>query len=150
MADSTKQVKMGRPTKYTTELAQEIFDRVSDGEALTRICKDDHMPVYTTVVRWKIHNNDFCTMYAKAKELQAETHEDRMLEIARTEPDVQRAKLIVDTMKWAAVKLNPKKFGDRTQTDITTGDQPLSGLQVPQERIQEFAAFLAQDMKQQR
>lgn len=38
---------------------------------------------------------------------------------------------------------------DRTETDITTDSQPLSGLQVPQEKVQEFASFLAQDMKKQ-
>jgi hypothetical protein len=44
-----------------------------------------------------------------------------------------------------------KNFGwrDRIETDVTTKDQPLSALQVPQEKVQEFASFLAQDMKKQ-
>ena len=36
-----------------------------------------------------------------------------MLTVARTEEDVQRARLIVDTMKWTASKLKPVKYGDR-------------------------------------
>jgi hypothetical protein len=38
---------------------------------------------------------------------------------------------------------------DRTETDITTGDQPLSGLQVPQEKVAEFSAWLAENSKHQ-
>lgn len=36
-----------------------------------------------------------------------------MLAESRKGDDVQRARLIVDTMKWTASKLKPKVYGDR-------------------------------------
>ena len=52
-------------------------------------------------------------MYALAREGQADHNVDTMLAVARTEDDVQRARLIVDTMKWAASKLKPRVYGDK-------------------------------------
>ena len=34
----------GRPAKYGKELAEEIIQRLSEGERLRQICHDQHMP----------------------------------------------------------------------------------------------------------
>ena len=54
-------------------------------------------------------------MYARAREAQADYMADIMLAEARCggEEDVQRARLIVDTMKWTAAKLRPRVYGDK-------------------------------------
>ncbi len=78
---------------------------------------------------------DFSEQYARARDLQADKLFDEALEIAdetsddwiRTEDGkkildhehVQRSRLRVDTRKWAAGKLAPKRYGDKLQH---TGD----------------------------
>ena len=81
------------------------------------------MPAMSTVFKWLRDVEGFSEQYARAKEEQAETYEDMMLETAKTEPDVARARLIVDTMKWTASKLKPKKYGDKVTQDVNhSGD----------------------------
>jgi hypothetical protein len=42
-----------------------------------------------------------------------------MDEVARTEPDVNRARLIIDTQRWMASKLIPKVYGDKLDINVT-------------------------------
>ena len=123
--------KRGRPSDYTDVLALEICRRIAEGESLRSVCRDEAMPDKTTVLRWlgTKENEEFRTQYACAREMQADALFDEALEIAdETSEDwittedgkkvldhehVQRSKLRVDTRKWAAGKLAPKKYGDR-------------------------------------
>lgn len=114
---------MGRPSKYTETLAIEICNRIALGESLYSITADSHMPDRLTILRWKREMDHFRNQYALAKEEQAETYEEMMLNTARNEEDVNRARLIVDTMKWTASKLKPKKYGDKV--DHTSGGKEL-------------------------
>ena len=85
------------------------------------------MPNKATVFRWLKANDDFCDQYARAREAQADSHVDDMIDIADgrrsvvegNDPDVQRDRLAVDTRKWIASKLRPKVYGDKT---ILSGD----------------------------
>lgn len=104
---------MGRPTVYNQDLVADICRRIADGESLRAIIQDEDMPDRSQIYRWLQEYPDFRDQYTKAKEDQAETFEEEMLHIARTEEDVARARLIVDTMKWTAAKLKPKKYGER-------------------------------------
>ncbi len=129
--------KRGRPSDYSDKIAAEICRRIAERESLRKICADPEMPDKTTVLRWLAakENAEFRTKYAHAREMQADTLFDEALEIAdeasedwtTTEtgarvPDhehVQRSRLRVDTRKWAAGKLAPKRYGDKLQH---TGD----------------------------
>lgn len=119
-------MKIGRPTIYTEELANNICDRLSKGESLRRICRDDEMPERTTVHLWLLDKNkkDFFNQYAKACDTRADELFDELEEIARTEEDVSRARLIVDTRKWYLSKVMPKKYGDKM--DLTTDGKALT------------------------
>lgn len=127
----------GRPAKYGAETRIEICKRIANGESLTAICKDEHMPYKDQVLDWLFDEPEFSTQYARAREAQAEHYLDEIIQIADdsvldteinpesgnevTNHDViQRAKLRVDTRKWAMSKLAPKKYGDR----ITHGGDP--------------------------
>ena len=94
-----------------------VCERIAGGESLVTICSDAKMPDYSTITRWlvKDEGGDNCTKYARAREAQADYMADIMLAEARCggEEDVQRARLIVDTMKWTAAKLKPKVYGDK-------------------------------------
>ena len=126
-----------RPSSFTQEKADAICERLSDGESLRSICRDDDQPATTTVLRWLRDNEPFRIQYAYARDLQADAIFDEMLEIAddgnndwmeKLSKDgqsvgwvlngeaVQRSKLRIDSRKWIASKLNPKKYGDKVET----------------------------------
>lgn len=90
------------------------------------------MPDKMTVLRWLLVHDAFRSQYARARELQADVLFEDALEIAdngtndwmsQNDPDnpgyrmngehVQRSRLRVDTRKWAASKLAPKKYADK-------------------------------------
>lgn len=115
---------MTRPSIYTEQVAETICSRIAGGEPLTRICKSADMPGYTTVMRWLSSNEAFRVMYTRAKEDQADTLADEIIDIAdgvtkaRSAEQVAAARLRVDARKWTAAKLKPRKYGERTVSEI--------------------------------
>jgi hypothetical protein len=106
--------KTGRPSAYTQELADSICARLAEGMSLRTICKADDMPDASTVFRWLRTKPGFCEQYTRAKEESAEALSEDMLEIADDkEGDPQRDRLRIETRKWLASKLKPKKYGDK-------------------------------------
>ena len=123
---------MGRLTSFTQETADEICNRLVRGKSLRKICLADDMPDPSTVFRWLSQNESFREQYAHAREAQADTYADEIVDIAddgtndfmaagegddlRYNGDaVQRSKLRVEARKWVAAKLKPKKYGDRIE-----------------------------------
>lgn len=129
---------MGRYTDYTEETADLLCARLSNGESLSKICREEDSPSKTSVFRWLRANEEFRNQYARAREEQAEHFADELIEIADdTSNDVtgelcmpnsvavQRAKLRVDTRKWIASKLLAKKYGDKLQHTGSDGEGPV-------------------------
>lgn len=115
----------GRPSIYTEKLAKDICKRIAKGESVRSIGKDSKMPHADTIHAWVLDRDEFSVQYARAKGIGAEIEFDELEEIARTEEDVQRARLIVDTKKWALSKKIPKKYGDKI--DMTSDGEKLDG-----------------------
>jgi len=117
----------------TPELQDEIIARLSDGEPLRQICRDDHMPSWRTVYDLKDADEGFAARIARARELGEEAifqdclHiADNTLEGVETEESengvkVKRAdmlghrKLQIETRLKLLAKWNPKKWGDKVQ-----------------------------------
>ncbi len=126
-----KKRKIGRPSLYTEALVAEICRRLAEGETLRSVCRDKAMPDKATILRWLADKKkaDFREQYIYAREMQADALFDEALEIAddasgdwSTDKDgkkvldhenIQRSRLRVDTRKWAAGKMAPKKYGDK-------------------------------------
>jgi hypothetical protein len=75
---------MARPTIKTDAMIEEILERISIGETMTRICIDDHMPTTRAVMKWLV----------KDKELDDRVHRARVrgtLMIADEAVDAQRS-----------------------------------------------------------
>lgn len=129
---------MARPSEFNQLTADAICELLADGMSLRKICLADDMPNKATVFRWLIAHKEFSDQYARAREAQAETMADEILEIAddgsndtyldedenrRTDVDViARSRLRVDSRKWLASKMAPKKYGDKVQQEITGKD----------------------------
>lgn len=104
------------------------------------ICLSDDLPAVSTVCRWLAEHEDFREQYARAREAQADTLADEILDIAddgvndwieqhgsEGQPigweyngdHIQRSKLRVDARKWIAAKLLPKKYGDKQELELS-------------------------------
>lgn len=131
----------GRPSVYDSEIVDRLCERIATtSDSLKTICKDEEYPDVATVFRWLRTKEDFRDQYARAKAEQAELLVEEMLEIAdETIYDdkisdtgsvsansewINRSRLRVDTRKWIASKLKPKKYGDKL--DITSDNKPLT------------------------
>ena len=64
-------------------------------------------------------------MYARAREERADLLAKEILEIAdapcKDTVEVQHARNRIDTRKWLASKLAPRKYGDRAEHDVRGG-----------------------------
>lgn len=113
---------LGRPSDYTPELAADICSRLAAGSSLRAICMLDSMPCASTVFLWLTKHQEFSDNYAKAIDERAAGMFDDMLDIADdVEPEtacVAKARLRVDTRKWALARMNPKKYGDKIQAEL--------------------------------
>lgn len=129
---------MARPTKYTDQLAENICTKIATTrKSLRRICKEEGISVQL-VLNWLTDKPEFLARYARAKEEQADLLVDMMLEVAFNSKGDDRAfvginrihrdKLKVDTLKFIASKLKPKKYGDKL--DMTTDGDKISNVQV--------------------
>jgi len=98
------------------------------GKSLREICAMGGMPGASTVYAWLGQYREFSDMYARAREVQADVLADEVIEIADTEPDPNRARVMIDARKWLASKLRPKKYGDRVELDHKVESNP--GIQV--------------------
>lgn len=111
----------GRPTKYNDELAAEICTRLSNGKSLRSICKMKDMPSPESVRLWLIKYPEFMAQYALAREEQADSIFDECLDIVdkktMTPEEIQHARLRVDTRKWMAGKLRPKKYAEKLDVE---------------------------------
>ena len=141
----TKKIKapkiMGRPKSYSEKIAAYICEQLMCGRSLTSICKLNGMPSIATIYNWlspksKCHNKEFLESYIVARELQADTLADQVVDIAddgrndtytkvnsRTGEletvvdydNVRRSRLRVDALRWKAAHLLPRKYSKRMQ-----------------------------------
>lgn len=145
---------MARPSKYSQQLADAICDLLVDGKSLRTICSTAKMPSRSTVIRWLAEKEAFRNQYARARELQADTLAEEILDIAdkavlgerlkkdgkgkvlerQTGDMVERSRLRVDVRKWYAGKLQPKKYGERVAQDHGVQDNLADQLRAARER----------------
>jgi hypothetical protein len=102
--------KRGRPSTYSVEIADVIFERMIEGETLTEICSDKAMPGRRTVFQWLEKHPEFARKYAIARWSQIDWLLEETVEIAETEPDLARARLMIDTRFGMVGRLWPRKY----------------------------------------
>jgi hypothetical protein len=107
----------GRPSDYNTDIASVLCEQIVEGKSLRSICRADDMPAIATVFKWLNAHPPFVEQYTRAREAQADTLADELLDIADDKrADVNRSRLMVDARKWIASKLKPKKYGEKIET----------------------------------
>lgn len=125
MSGKTKR-PIGRPSKFSQELAEKICEQIAHGKSLRAICAEDDMPSTSTVCKWLNENQDFSEQYARARDRQADYFFEEIIEISDSveaeSASVAKARLQIDARKWAVSKLAPKKYGEKTELDVKSSD----------------------------
>lgn len=105
------------PVKYTQALMERICELLVTGRSLRSICADPGMPDKTTVLRWCSKYPQAEGRYTMARQMQAECFADEIIEIAdkATAKNYNAKRLQVDSRKWVAANLLPKKYGHKTE-----------------------------------
>ena len=126
----------GRQLVFMEDVADKVLERISNGESLRAVCLDPDMPDGSTIRKWLARNPDFARQYAYARDEQADSLFDETIFIADslgvgvTSEQVQLARLQIDTRKWVAGKLRPKKYGDLVKHEHTGADGGAIALQA--------------------
>lgn len=127
------QKKIGRPSKYSPEIADEICQRLSEGEPLRQICRDERMPAWQKIYEWMMKDEVLSGAIAHARDMGYDAMAEECLIIADT-PQLGQAqvmddkgsritiedmlghrKLQIETRLKLLAKFNPKKYGDKVQ-----------------------------------
>ncbi len=130
---------MPAPITWTPEKKQDaiadILEHVSSGKSLRSLIDNssrDVIPTFSTWSQWLSEDSELAKQYARAMEIRADILAEEIIEIAdKQDKDVievdgieyvqhnivQRSRLQVDARKWAASKMNPKKYGDKIEVD---------------------------------
>lgn len=83
------------------------------------------------------------SLYAEAREAYAHAVFDRIVDVAKTESDVKRARLLIDTYKWQAAKVIPKIYGDKiTQEHIGSGGGPVAFANMSDDQLDDHIRSL--------
>jgi hypothetical protein len=123
---------MGRTSTFTTSIAKQICDRLSTGEPLAEICRDEEMPAVRTVSDWKKSNAEFAADFARARDEGYDALAAQCIAIADDERHdwvlsqkgeitndvaIARARLRVDTRMKLLAKWDPKRYGDKVELE---------------------------------
>lgn len=122
----------GRPSKYSAAVAERICQAIAtSSDGLRKICEAPGFPNPDTVYLWIHRHPEFSEHYARAREMQAQSLFDELIQIANTPKAgsvveisgdgsktttisdmTNHRRLQVDTYKWVLSKLLPKKYGE--------------------------------------
>lgn len=132
----------GAPSTYSEHIANVICIRIAEGESLRKILRDEGMPAQSTVYDWLLRHPEFAEQYTRAREEQADSLADEIIDIADEQPEIvavvdkktgaliehkldgaflQWQKNRIEARKWTAMKLKPKKYGDRVAVEGVEG-----------------------------
>lgn len=146
---------MARPTKKSDKLLKEITERLSQGEPLAQICRDEGMPAARTVREWQQNDDQVSAAIARAREEGFDAIAAECLDIADDGRNdwmnraadagdeqalqfngehVQRSKLRVDTRLKLLAKWDPKRYGERLAVDHGVQDNLAERLRAARER----------------
>lgn len=136
--------RRGRPSRRSPEIIDEIIERLSTGEPLRQICRDEHMPHWNTVYDWTDADAELSGRIARARDKGEEAILQQCLEIADQPPPltamgstdsgaVQHQKLRIETRLKLLAKWNPRKWGEKV--DLNHGVQPENPLATLLQRV---------------
>ena len=142
--DNTEAKKNKRvpPPPRVRKMTKEVFEAVcfeieTSHKGLNTLCKERNSSA-SAFYDWVDNNEEATDRYARAKSRQADHMADLIVEVAFDDEDdekdfvginhIHRDKLKIDSLKFIAAKLKPKKYGEKI--DITSDDKPIGQVVV--------------------
>ena len=132
---STIKNKVGRPTRYSHELAEKICDLIRSGKSERQICAMKGMPDTKTLWTWKEKYPDFLRQSARARAASADFYNDRRMKKAEELYDIAQRHLkagesipkgVVEAIKVSIQEdaresglRDDSRFGDRKRLALT-------------------------------
>jgi hypothetical protein len=142
---AAKATKASTPANKPKSTPRRVFDQriadiicigLSEGMSLRKMLKADTagvLPAQSTIYDWLLRYPAFAEQYTRAREEQADTLADEIIDIADEQPEIvvvtdrdgqviehkldgaflQWQKNRIEARKWTAMKLKPKKYGDK-------------------------------------
>jgi hypothetical protein len=128
--------KIGRPSKYTPEIAQEMCNMLADGIPLREICRQEGYPAWRTVYDWMYQDDalgekgvGLSAAIARAREVGQDAIAEQIWVEINQEPErilsegggridpgyVQWQKAKAEIGLKLLAKWNPKRYGDKVQ-----------------------------------
>ena len=148
---------MGRPSLYTPELIEAIAERLSNGEPMAAICRDEGMPAYRTVKDWMDSKPEVSAAIACAREegfdaiaastleiaddsrndyieQLADAGDERAAEARANSEHIQRSKLRIETRLKLLAKWDPKRYGERIALEHDVSSNLADQMKAARER----------------
>jgi hypothetical protein len=152
---------ISRVSEFNQDQADEICRRLADGEVLSKICEDKHLPAEVTVRAWQRDYPRFALSYHRARVEQTRTWADQIIRMADETNDykevtrkggrvdivvdreaIEKTKLRIWTRQWVISKINRPEYGEGS-TDPATGAPALIDAN-PQELVVQLVHLLGQ------
>lgn len=127
---------VGAPAYDREPIIEAVLETIATGKSLVTAAHQQGI-TYTCWMNWLAEDTALVDRYARAREAQADYLADELMDISddksgdyvlrdgQTIVDseaIARSRLRVDTRKWIASKLKPKKYGDKITNELTGKD----------------------------
>jgi hypothetical protein len=124
----------GQNRIFSPLVAATIVEKLSNGDLLIDIAKELGIHV-SNISRWRLDNIDFDSACIRADKIAADLEVDNLDKIAREEPDVQRARLRCENIKWKVARRHASKYGDRLDVNLNQTVDIGSALSEAMQRV---------------
>lgn len=110
------------PDTWDQAKVDDILIRIENGELMTQACAANGIKP-PTFRGWVLKDiNGLAELYTRARLLRSEGMEEDILRAANDpDEDPNRSRVKIDALKWLMSRINPKKYGDRTDTSVNVG-----------------------------
>lgn len=100
------------------EQIEVVIARIGEGLTLKQSCKASKFD-YVNIVKRIGASSELKQLHARAREEYIRTRVQDMHDIAKNPRiDPQRARIMIDVIKWESARVLPKEFGDRVQQEV--------------------------------
>lgn len=116
------------------ELAAKVLERVATGDTASTVCRE--LGIRPNLFNLKCyHHPALRNAHSQAQVAASDALAERVLDIPDEEPDVQRARLKSDNIKWYVAKINPRKYGDSLNVNVTEEVSLRDAMAAARERV---------------
>ena len=138
--------------QWTPELEENVLNSLESGLTIRKAAEENGIS-HQAILRKVVASPSFADQYARSIEIRTESDFERLVDLVFEEPRetnfgtidgawVNLKRLQTDTIKWALSKRNPKKYGERTQHDVTVNLSLSERLKNAEKRIADSPSLI--------